>query len=508
MAAGAPQLAVPDRQRLCAANLDRLRPAVTPIPYARDRVAVGQVHLGVGAFFRAHTAVYTDIAIGRSGGNWGVAGVSLRQPTVRDQLLPQDSLYTVAVRDDSSCEYRLVGALKSVDVAPEDPHHVVELIADPAVRIVTLTVTEKGYGIAPDSGRLDLHDAAIREDIDDLRAPRTTPGVLVAGLRRRCDLGSGPVTIVSCDNLPGNGARLRGAVSEFAALADPGLQGWLDDAVRFPSTMVDRIVPATTDADIRTAAQDTGLFDAAHVKTEPFTQWVIEDDFAAGRPDWEQAGALLVDDVAPYETAKLRLLNGPHSALAYLGYLGGHACVHEAMQSPAYAAYARQLMTLEIAPVTPAPRGMQHATYIEQLLERFANSSLQHRTWQIAMDGSQKLPQRLLNTVRDQLRRHGSIERLSLAVAAWMRYCLGRDERGRAINVMDPLAGRFEAIAAASSTDAEAIVAGFLAIDDVFGADLPETDAFVAPVVARLRSLLEHGAARTVEALVDRKTQR
>lgn len=484
-------------QRLSAKTLDTVNAAVELPRYPLNDVGIGHVHLGVGAFMRAHIAVYNDEAMSIAGGNWGIAGVSLRSVKSRNQLQPQNCLYNIAISDSTSVNYRLVGSLKSIDVAPVGTDRIVNLIADPDVSVVTLTVTEKGYGITPDSGALDTQLPDIAHDLASLRRPRSTLGFLVAGLLRRRDLGAGPVTIISCDNLPQNGSRLRTALLEFVGLACADLRGWLDDKVRFPETMVDRIVPSATDEDVKNAQVAIGLSDAALVRTEPFTQWVIENKFAGPRPAWDKAGALFVESVEPYELAKLRLLNGAHSALAYLGYLGGYSFIHEVMDNPGYAAYVRHMMTQEISPVTPQPEGMLHAAYIDALLARFCNSSLRHRTSQIAMDGSQKLPQRLLSTIRAQLRCGGPIAGLSLAVAAWMRYMLGHDELGQPIDVQDPLAAHFAEIASLSRSDADKIVANFLQIKSVFGDDLADEPRLTSILVEHLANLMQHGAKTT-----------
>ncbi len=308
--------------------------------------------------------------------------------------------------------------------------------------------------------------------------------------------------IISCDNLPANGRLLEAAVRTFSRRQDAALESWIGDNVAFPMTMVDRIVPATTEEDIAQNARSCRLRDEGYVKTEPFRQWVIEDSFRDERPAWDAAGALFVQDVAPFETAKLQLLNAPHSAIAYLGYLTGFDYVHEAMDDPAFAEFIRRMMTDDIAPVAPEPAGMNHRQYISELLERFANPALQHRTRQIAMDGSQKLPPRILTTVRSQLKRGGAIASLALVVAAWMRYALGRDERGRPIEVSDPLAAKFAAIAAARLDDPEEIAGRFLALTEVFGSDLPVHARFRSAVADSLRRLLEHGASETVRRFV------
>lgn len=500
MASGRTELAGAAGERLRERSLAQLAADVRRPAYDRKTAGTGIVHLGVGAFMRAHVAVYCDDAMEEERGDWAIAGVSLRRPDVRDRLGPQDGLYTVGEFDTASEQRRLIGALKSMHVAPEDPGAVVRLLADARVGVITLSVTEKGYCLDPDSGELSLAHADIAHDLDEPQSPRSTIGFLVAGLTERMKAGEAPPTIVSCDNLPGNGRRLRAAVLAFAEARDTALAAWIAAHAAFPATMVDRIVPATTPDDVERNAQAIGLRDEAFVKTEPFRQWVIEDAFAGERPRWEAGGALVVPDVEPFETAKLRLLNGPHSTIAYLGSLAGFEYVHEAMADRAFAAFIRRLMIDEIAPVTPEPAGLEHDGYIEALLARFANPALQHRTRQIAMDGSQKLPQRVLNTIRAQLERNGPIDRLSLAVAGWMRYCLGRDERGRAYEVDDPLSARFRRIATDSPSDPASIAAAFLANREVFGTDLAAHPRFRTRLISDLETLLQAGASRAVGA--------
>lgn len=481
-----------------------LAPGVSRPGYRRDAVGTRLVHIGVGAFMRAHIAVYSDDVLTAEGGDWAIAGVSLRRPDVFAQLAPQDCLYMLAMTGRDRCDYRLIGSLREMHVAAGNPAIVIDLLARSDTAVVTITVTEKGYCIDAQSGSLDAAHPDMIHDLAQVASPRSLVGVLHAACVRRRLQDAGPLTVLSCDNLPANGKRLRRAVLEFAALAGGDMEGWIRDNVAFPSTMVDRIVPATTDRDIAAAAAATGVFDAALVCTEAFTQWVIENHFAGARPAWERAGALLVDDVEPYETAKLRLLNGAHSAIAYLGFLSGHAHVHEAMQDAALARYVEHLMRTEISPVTPAPPGMEHERYIPALIERFRNPALMHRTWQIAMDGSQKLPQRLLATIRLELSRGGPIALLSLAVAAWIRYTLGRDERGDPVDVRDPLAGKFAAIAAASGSRPAALVDAYLGLAAVFGADLRAAERLRLSLVVQLESLLEHGAAATVRTCLEK----
>jgi fructuronate reductase len=308
---------------------------------------------------------------------------------------------------------------------------------------------------------------------------------------------------MSCDNLPSNGRTAGRIVRRFAALSKKGSTDFTNyvQSVSFPSTMIDRIVPATTDADREIVKQISGLEDAWPIMTEPFTQWVIEDDFPAGRPPFETVGAELVDDVEPFELMKLRMLNGSHSTMAYLGYLSGYQYVSEAIADPGIYKLIHGLMTDEVMATLPMPRPTLEA-YRDQLLARFANPALKHRTWQIAMDGTQKLPQRLLGTIRDRLAKGQGIQRLALGVAAWMRYVTGIDEQGHPIEVKDPHAARLRQIADAAGRDADKLATGLLAVQEVFGTDLPQVAAFRAAVTNHLKSLLESGARETVRRVV------
>ncbi|MBX6389842.1 MAG: mannitol dehydrogenase family protein [Frankia sp.] len=431
-------------------------------------------HLGIGAFHRAHQAVYTEDAMAAAGEpNWGIVGVTQRSPAVRDQLIHQDCLYTVLERGGPGAPAvppRVVGAVCDVLWANDPagpPAAVAALIADPRIRIVTLTVTEKGYRRAPGGG-LDLSDEAVRADLaragEAGAGPRTVIGQLVAGLARRAQRHGLGLTVLCCDNLPAGGEVLRGLVADFVAALPTGRRGgrrvgsggfgdpaelaeWIKAAVSFPSSMVDRIVPATTPAD---RAEVTtllgGVIDEAAVVAERFTQWVIEESFAAGRPAWEAAGALFTADVAPYEAMKLRLLNGTHSLLAYTGALAGHETIAEAVRDPALADLAAAMMRADLAPTLAVPAGIDLAAYQASVLERFANPALRHRTVQVAADGSQKLPIRLLGAAADRLAAGAEPSLIALAVAAWMLYVArGRDRAGRPLPLDDPLAAELTA---------------------------------------------------------------
>ena len=489
--------------RLSRATLDAARPGVARPP-VRPGGPPGIVHLGLGAFARAHLALYTEEAMAASGETgWGILGVSLRRPDQRDRLAPQDGLYTALERGAEGVSARIVGTLAGVSVAPEDPEAVLVALAAPSTRVVTLTVTEKGYCHDPAALRLDSAHPDIEHDLAHPSAPRSALGFLVEALRRRRDALLPPPTVLCCDNLPANGRLLGALVCEFAARRDQGLAAWIAAEAAFPCCMVDRIVPEATAADREQAAALTGLDDAAVVTHEPFRQWVIEDRFAAGaRPAWERAGATLVADVAPFELMKLRLLNGAHSALAYLGYLAGHATIAEAIADPALAAFLDRLWA-EILPEVPPPPATDLAAYVAALRARFANPAIRHRTWQIAMDGSQKLPQRLLGTVRSRLARGAPIPCLALVVAAWIRYVGGIDEAGQPIDVRDPLAGLLRARLEAAGAEPAARVRAGLGVTAVFGADLVADPDFGASVTNAYARLHREGAAAVCAALAE-----
>ncbi|MDX3805603.1 mannitol dehydrogenase family protein [Bosea thiooxidans] len=486
--------------RLSASTLASLPVTVRRSAYDRSALKPGIVHLGLGAFARGHLAEYTEDALETSFGAWGIVGASLQRPDQRDRLKPQDGLYTLLKLAPAGPELRVIGSVLDVLVAPESPAALVARLASPETRIVSLTVTEKGYCHDPATGKLKADHPDIVHDLANPNTPRSAVGILVAGLKARRDAGLGPFTALCCDNLPSNGHVLRGLVRDFAALMDDKLAAWIEANGAFPATMVDRIVPATTEADIAEVAKLTGLGDAAPVIGEPFRQWAIEDVFVDGRPAWDQVGAQMVSEVAPFEFMKLRMLNGAHSSLAYLGYLAGHETVAEASGDPVFARFLAGLW-VEIIPTVPAPQGVVLADYAQALLARFQNPAIRHRTWQIAMDGSQKLPQRLLGTIRERLKAGAPIDHLALGVAAWMRYVTGLDEKGGAIDLRDPLAAELKRRADAAGRNAEALSTSLLGIEAIFGSDLPAEERFTKPVTTHLASLFDKGAKATTTSL-------
>lgn len=459
----------------------------------------GVVHLGLGAFFRAFGAPWIAEAMAAGGGEWGILGVSLRSPDTRDRLRPQGWAYTALELAPEGARAQVVTVLRGVLVAPEDPGAVLEAMAAPTTHIVSLTVTEKGYCHEPATGRLQPDHPEIVHDIAHAQ-PVSAPGYLVRALALRRARGLAPFTVLCCDNLPENGRVLRGVVLDLARLIDPGLADWIAAEGAFPSTMVDRIVPAVTEADRARVADLTGRADAAPVLHEPFRQWVVEDSFCGPRPALEAAGVQMVADVTPFEHMKLRMLNGTHSSLAYLGYLAGHETIADTMADPAFAGLVARLWRDEIIPVLAPPPGEDLPAYATALAARFANPAIRHRTWQIAMDGSQKLPQRILATIAEARAAGRPVPGLTLAVAAWMRYTSGRDERGAQIDVRDPLAPR---LATLWQDDPRATVAGFLGLAEVFPQALREDAGFAQDLAAALDGLVTRGGRAMAEGLAD-----
>jgi fructuronate reductase len=400
--------------RLSSATLGALPQSIAGPGYDRDTRGIGIVHFGIGAFHRAHMAAYTDDAMASGEGDWRILGVSLRSPTVRDQMHPQDGLYTLVERSAQGSKARIIVAVADVLVASEERERLVATLAAPTTHIVSFTITEKGYCRAPD-GSLDL---ALADD-------RSAYSYMAEAFARRRNAGLPGLTLLSCDNLAGNGTQLRRLMVEYLGTHAPDLTGWFENECAYPSTMVDRIVPATTDSDRQEIEAMLGMRDEAAVFTEPFSQWVIEDKFAGPRPAWEKHGSQVTSDVHAYENAKLRMLNGAHSALAYLGLQRGHEFVHQAIADPQLAPLIDRLMRDEAATsLIPAP-GQDLAAYADALIARFANPALNHRLIQIAMDGSQKIPQRWLETLAFHQASGQQCPSILTAIGAWLGHIRG-----------------------------------------------------------------------------------
>ncbi len=486
---------------LAQATLGDIGGDVSVPSYDRSTVTRGIVHFGVGGFHRAHEAMYTDRLMESGEGlDWGICGVGVlpHDRRIVETLNNQDGLYTLVVKHpDGRRESRVVGSIIDMLFAPDDPAAVIAAMADPATRIVSLTITEGGYLVNQVTGEFDHQDASIQADLFEGAVPATAFGFIIEALRVRRGAGTAPFTVMSCDNLPGNGDVARKMITAFAQLKDPELAAWMSEHVPFPNCMVDRITPVTAPSDIAALTESTGIEDVWPVVCEPFTQWVLEDHFVSGRPAWEQVGAQLVEDVVPFELMKLRLLNASHQALCYLGVLDGYTYAHEVCQDELFVDFLLGYMEKEGSPTLPHVPDTDLGDYRRTLIERFANPEVRDTLARLCAESSDRIPKWLIPVVRHNLENDGEIENSALIVASWARYAEGRDEQGEAIDVVDRLKERVMAAAAAQGDDRLA----FLRDRDLFG-DVVENERFTLAYVRHLDSLHSVGARATLKQLV------
>ncbi len=483
-------------------NLNQLPDSINVPNYDRNQIKTKMLHLGFGAFHRAHQAIFADILASEHQSDWGFCEVNLvgGEQQIED-LIAQDYLYNVCEMQGDNWQTRTVGVVKeALHPTIHGIDAVINRMLDPNIAIVSMTVTEKGYCYVPATGSIDFENAAIAHDLQSPEAPKSLPGLIVETLKRRKEQGIDPFTVMSCDNMPENGHITKNVILAMATKRDVELAKWIAENVSFPSTMVDRIVPAMTPETAEKIQSQLGqIEDKVAIACEPFRQWVIEDNFVAGRPVWEKAGAQLVNDVIPFEEMKLRMLNGSHSFLAYLGYLAGYQYINECMQDSAYEKAAYHLMVSEQAP-TLSIKNVDLPEYANALIARFKNTGLKHRTWQIAMDGTLKLSQRLLDSIQIHLSNGSSFDYLALAVAGWMRYVSGKDDHGAEIRVSDPLADKLTELVA-NSTDDENRVKALFSLNTLFSPELVSNALFTGKVTHFYLSLRDHGAKKTVENL-------
>ena len=464
-------------------SLDQVPVALRP-GYDPALHKVGIVHLGLGAFHKAHQAAMTDAAIKVSGGDWRITGVSLRSADAVSAIASQNGLYTLIERAPEGSRARVVGAISGALCSAGNPGPVLSAMASPGCRIVSLTVTEKAYGLDRVRHGCDPSHPAVAADLLNPQSPQGVLGILTAALAKRRMARTAPFTVLCCDNLPENGKLLRAAVMDFARRIDPDLADWIGKETAFPSCMVDRITPAATDATRTEAARMVGVKDLAAVETEPFCQWIIEDRFPLGRPDWEAAGAIFVEDVTPYEVMKLRLLNGTHSLLAYAGFHAGYPFVRDAMGDVALARLVRRHLAAA-AETLPAVAGVDLTSYANDLVARFANSTLAHATFQIAMDGSEKMPQRIFSAVP----KARDLESFAFATAAWLRHVSGSTHDCVPYELRDPRSTLLRE--AASGRDASGIF-------DAVSAILPVPAALREPTVLYLADMLSRSMTAVI----------
>jgi len=484
--------------RLSASSLDRLDAGVAVPRYDRTALTCGIAHIGVGGFHRAHQALFTDAVLSAGAKDWAICGLGIteRDHAMKAALQAQDFLYTVVARSAAREEARVVGSIIDFRVSGPDPMPVLDALTDPATRIVSMTVTEAGYFFLGDSGALDLDNPMIRADLAGPRSPRTVIGVLTEALRILRERRQSPPTLLSCDNLPHNGRRLRAMLSTFAREIDPSLAGFIESEVHLPCTMVDRITPATREVDKEHLRTQYGIDDRWPVFCEDYLQWVVEDDFGRGRPDWSIAGAQFVSDVVPYELMKIRLLNGSHSALSYLSYLLGHRDVDRAMADPLVSRFVRDYMA-EIAPTVGAVPGIDLGSYQATLVERFSNPAISDQVTRLAMDGSRKIPNSIADPLQEITAKGLPLDHAAFAIGAWIRFLAGSDEAGVPIAVDDPYADKLKAAAAACREDARP----FLSLKEVFPAAVANDPRFAGSVSRHLRDIRSLGIRKALSSL-------
>ena len=486
-------------------NLSNIPQSIEHQPlYNREKMVARIVHIGFGAFHRAHQALFTDRLLNKSNSDWAICEVNIvgGEELIND-IRKQDHLYTVLEKGATSKQAYIIGSVKESLLAPIDGiEAILEKMADPVVEIVSLTVTEKGYCMLPGGVGLDLNNQFIKSDLISPTKPMSAPGVLVEALYRRMQRGLKSFTALSCDNMPENGLVLKKAILDLANARDPELAQWIETHTTFPCTMVDRIVPAAT-AETLTEIQDVlgGMFDPCGIACEPFIQWVIEDNFVTARPNWNEVGAEFVDNVVPYEEMKLRMLNGSHSFLAYLGYLAGYEHINDCMNDESYKQATLSLMLHQQAPTLNVPPQVNLQQYAEKLIERFSNPSLKHRTWQIAMDGTQKLPQRMLDSIRWHIKHNSDFSLLALGVAGWMRYVGGIDDNNQIIDIRDPMSEQLRKVVNTTIDGAER-VDQLLKLKTVFGTDLPKNEKLKTLLKNYYLSLMKNGAKSTLDSYV------
>ncbi|MGB3292831.1 MAG: mannitol dehydrogenase family protein [Phormidesmis sp.] len=486
------------------ASLAQLSSQQVRVPqYDRKAVSTGIVHIGVGGFHRSHQALYIDSYLAqqadrKAGLQWGICGVGLLKYDQKMQaaLQAQDCLYTLVERDSEQDTARIVGAITEYLFAPDDPQAVIDKLAGDRCRIVTLTITEGGYYVIEGTGEFDAKDPTIQHDLQHPDQPAGVYGFLTAALKQRREKGLPPFTVLSCDNIQGNGNTARKMLTAFARLQDADLGEWIDQHVAFPNSMVDRITPATTPADIQMVSDHFAIQDAWPVVAEPFIQWVIEDNFCNGRPDWESVGVQMTDDVHPYEMMKLRLLNAGHSLLGYLGALLGDTYTSEAMNNPLIRQALERLMN-EVTPTLPPLPGINISDYKQTLIERFSNPKVRDQLSRLCLNGSDKLPKFVLGSLRDKLDRGGAIDYLSFVIAVWFRYLQGQDEQGQPLQIDDPMADILTERAKRGGKDPTAL----LSMTELFG-DLSQSPRFTQAVTDHLQQLYALGTEEALSQLL------
>ncbi|WP_138441290.1 mannitol dehydrogenase family protein [Marinobacter alexandrii] len=487
--------------KLNNSTLDQLSPEVSVPAYERGNLRHGIVHIGVGGFHRAHEAAYTHQLLQAGGSaDWSICGVGLREAdrTMQQVLSGQDHLYTlIELGADNTNATSVIGSITDFLFAPEEQDAVLEKLASPQVKIVSLTITEGGYNVDDNTGRFNEGHPDIRYDLQNPQQPRTVFGYLTEALDRRRARNLPPFTVMSCDNLPENGHVARAALLAFANLRDADLASWIEANVSFPSSMVDRITPGTNDKHRQWLKEHYDLEDGWPVICEPFCQWVLEDDFCNGRPEWERVGVQFTDDVAPYERMKIRLLNASHSAMAYLGYLAGYRYTHEVMADERFSQFIRSFMDEDVTPILGEISGIDVPAYKQTLIERFSNPQMGDELARLCMDGSSKIPKFLVPTVQTLVNEGRPLSRVAMIIASWALYLRGQDEKGQHHEINDPLAARLKS----AVKDRANLTSDFLGMADIFGTTLANSSDFEEAFEAELDKLETNGVFSGLQSL-------
>tara|TARA_R110002096_G_scaffold238305_2_gene429776 strand:+ start:2096 stop:3571 length:1476 start_codon:yes stop_codon:yes gene_type:complete len=489
--------------RLNNSALDQLSPAVSVPAYDRSKLRHGIVHIGVGGFHRSHEAVYTHQLLQAGGsGDWSICGVGLREGdrAMQQVLSGQDYLYTlIELGADNTNALSVIGSITDFLFAPEEQEAVIEKLASPQVKIVSLTITEGGYNVDDNTGRFNESHPDILHDLENPQQPRTVFGYLSKALDLRRARNLPPFTVMSCDNLPENGHVARSALLAFANLRDAELASWIDAKVSFPSSMVDRITPGTNDKHRQWLTANYDLEDGWPVICEPFYQWVLEDDFCNGRPEWEKVGVQFTDNVAPYERMKIRLLNASHSAMAYLGYLAGYRYTHEVMADERFSHFIRSFMDEDVTPILGEISGIDITAYKQTLIERFSNPQMGDQLARLCMDGSSKIPKFLVPTVQTLVNEGRPLSRVAMIIASWALYLRGLDEQGQRHEINDPMAARLQS----AVEDRAKLSPEFLGMADIFGTTLASSSDFEEAFDAALDKLETNGVFAGLQSLQD-----
>ena len=482
--------------KVSSATLASLGAEVQVPTYDRTKIVPRMVHVGVGGFYRAHQALYTDDLLAGDS-DWGYCGVGLlkHDARMRDTMRDQDCLYTLVERSQSGDSARVIGSIGEFLFAPDGPEVVLEKMASADTKLISLTITEGGYYIHQGTGKFDEHHPDIQRDLANPHQPGCSFGYLLEAMDRRRTRGVAPCTLMSCDNIQSNGDMLKTMLLAFAELRDPALRRWIETNVAFPNSMVDRITPATTDEHRALVRDHFGIDDEWPVTTESFKQWVIEDHFSQGRPAWEQVGAQMTHNVLPYEKMKLRLLNASHQAICYSGMLLGLTFAHEAMDEPLIRGLMEGMMDVEVTPLLTQPEGIDLTEYKATLVERFANPAIRDQLARIGTEGSARIAKFVLPSVAEQLQRSGSVDRLAYTVAGWFRYLSGHGEKGETMPINDPMEAKLRERAQVGGKDPAAL----LGMREVFSAEVAEHPVFRAKVGEWLRSLYDEGTAATLQ---------